>query len=169
MHPDTERVRLKPRICLSCSLKFSPTRNWQRFCKPECRNSFWKTGTKDTTVLLTLDEPYMRHWREFKAGIERLREAFPPDYPYRASAFLLSVWVVMPDKNDSQWQLGRADLDHFTSAIMNGLRGVAWADDSRIFEIHAQKRYVEDDELPHTKIQITALDKKKRPAEINGK
>jgi Holliday junction resolvase RusA-like endonuclease len=116
-------------------------------------------------VVLTIDEPYMRCIRDFKIGVEKLRGSFPADYPFRASAFLLSVWVVLPDRNDHEWDLGRADLDHFTSAIMNGLRGVAWADDSRIFEIHAQKRHVEDDEKPNAKIQITSLDRKKKPAE----
>lgn len=155
---------LKTRICLSCSVTFEPTKSWQKFCKPNCRNLFWASSVNDTTVVLTINSRYMYNWREFKKGIERARAQFTGEYPKKVSAFLLSVWVVMPQKDDPKWQLGRADIDHFVSAILNGFQGAAWADDSRVFQIHAQKRYVENGEKPNCRIQITSLDRRKQPA-----
>lgn len=45
----------------------------------------------------------------------------------------------------------KPDLDNLTKAVLDGLNGVAWNDDSQIVELHVYKQYVNE---PHIEITI---------------
>jgi hypothetical protein len=38
----TKIIRKVIRTCQNCKTDFIPSRDWQKFCSPECREAFWK-------------------------------------------------------------------------------------------------------------------------------
>lgn len=148
------------RLCLSCSAEFQPIRSWQKFCSVDCRNSFWLASSSDICQNIEIGPEHMLNLQSLKAGLEKAANSFKPEYKLTCKAFLVSIRVVLPQERT----FGLADIDHFINAVFNTFKGTVWADDNRIFQVHAQKRYVEEDEKPCMKIQVIPLpNHKKRP------
>ena len=51
---DDYAIKLPPKevvdkrvLCLFCKELFTPTKEWQKFCKPQCRANYWVAKQKD--------------------------------------------------------------------------------------------------------------------------
>ena len=77
-------------------------------------------------------------------------------------ALTVTVWLAipqsMPKKHRATAQpTKRPDLDNYIKTVMDALNGVAWADDSQVVRIIADKRYIKDATLPRWEIAVEAL------------
>lgn len=56
-------------------------------------------------------------------------------------------------KKKSGWHVSRPDLDNVIKAILDGLNGIVYVDDTQVAELTATKKYVKDDERVEVMIE----------------
>lgn len=73
------------------------------------------------------------HWK--KSGNEMI-----PQVPTQLA---ISIFLPKPKKPKCEEPIVRPDLDNFAKAVMDGLNGFAWKDDSQITTLFVSKQYTE--------------------------
>ena len=71
------------------------------------------------------------------------------DLPPDANVELLMTFVINrpqsmcgPKFNDDEiWHSKKPDIDNLAKAVMDGLNGVAWSDDSKVIKLQCEKKY----------------------------
>ena len=63
--------------------------------------------------------------------------------PEAALVLDMIFYVRKPKKPKHEYPITRPDVDNFLKAVMDGLNGLAWKDDSLITDVHVKKRYAE--------------------------
>jgi Holliday junction resolvase RusA-like endonuclease len=81
-----------------------------------------------------------------------------------ALSVCIHVGLEIPKSKTKRWKadaaagiiypMTRRDIDNYAKACLDGLNGIAWADDGQVVDLRATKRYME---APQTAITIETL------------
>jgi Holliday junction resolvase RusA-like endonuclease len=78
-----------------------------------------------------------------------------------------TLWFVLP-RPDSHWRANgelrktameypRQDVDNLAKGVLDALNTLAYHDDSQVTDLHVMKRYANQEEEPHTEVELDAL------------
>lgn len=81
-----------------------------------------------------------------------------------AVAVRIDFLMQAPKRRWRDLPLGRPDVDKLARAALDGLTGVAFADDSQVVDLHVTKRYAQAEESPGAHITVMHLPVESPPA-----
>ena len=101
---------------------------------PPSVNRYWRSvGGR---VLVSREGRAYRDRQGYRALEQRVRP--------QAGPLVVSIWAYRPRRV--------GDLDNTAKAVLDALKGVAWADDSQIVELHLHRR--DDKARPRVEIEV---------------
>lgn len=79
--------------------------------------------------------------------------------PTRGGLYILVTCVCTRPKNPAN-PYPRGDVDNYVKGIMDAItkEQIIWADDKQVVDCHIHKRYADEDETPHTYVEVAFYD-----------
>ncbi|SLG39924.1 Holliday junction resolvase [Mycobacteroides abscessus subsp. abscessus] len=96
---------------------------------------------------------HVKGWRATISAVAR-SEASPLSGPVEVEIlFIMPRPKATSRRRPTPPAIKRPDIDKLERAVLDGLTGLAWRDDSQVVDLHSRKRIAEPDEQPG--VQIT--------------
>ena len=97
--------------------------------------------------------------RQYEQSIKVLSAHHFTDLMEGALKLELNFYFKRPKKPKTAFKESKPDLTNLIKAVEDGLEGVAYANDAKIVEINAVKKYASPGDVPHVLVCLTKLDK----------
>lgn len=98
-------------------------------------------------------KPYTRFKSEFRKTVERMM------IRKMAGSLMVSLMVYVRKPKTTKLTAPKPDVDNYAKAVLDGLNGVAWCDDSQVTDLSVSKRWTDGE--PRIDILV-------QPANIGG-
>ncbi len=84
--------------------------------------------------------------REYEQGVKALAQVAMMNRTLIEGPVKVTITAIFNHKVKSGWHVSRPDLDNIVKAILDGLNGIVYADDTQVAELVASKKYDDSEE-----------------------